>query len=180
MLIKKANKIIIKNIILFATIIIINFILKFFNYKININSKIEFIISYIKMKKEFKRNKKYINFINNKLLIIKKYKKIKKPKISVVSPIYNREKYIYKFLKIIQSQSFDHIEIIFIDDFSKDNSINIIEELKKKDERIALIKNTNNKGTFISRNIGALYSNSKYLILPDPDDILDKNITTNF
>ena len=176
MLIKKANKIIIKNIILFATIIIINFILKFFNYKFNINSKIEFIISYIKMKKEFKRNKKYINFINNKLLIIKKYKKIKKPKISVVSPIYNREKYIYKFLKIIQSQSFDHIEIIFIDDCSKDNSIKIIEELKKKDERIALIKNTNNKGTFISRNIGAVYSNSKYLILPDPDDILDKNI----
>ena len=176
MLIKKANKIIIKNIILFATIIIINFILKFFNYKFNINSKIEFIISYIKMKKEFKRNKKYINFINNKLLIIKKYKKIKKPKISVVSPIYNREKYIYKFLKIIQSQSFDHIEIIFIDDCSKDNSIKIIEELKKKDERIALIKNTNNKGTFISRNIGAVYSNSKYLILPDPDDIIDKNI----
>ena len=114
--------------------------------------------------------------LNNKLLIIKKYKKIKKPKVSVISPIYNREKYISKFLKIIQSQSFHDIEIIFIDDSSKDNSINLIEEFKLKDERIVLIKNNFNRGTFISRNIGTLYSNSKYLILPDPDDILDKNI----
>jgi glycosyltransferase involved in cell wall biosynthesis len=167
----------IKNLIFFCIIIIIiNFILKFLNYKINIKIKIEFIISYFQIKKEFKRNKIYFNYINNKLIIIKAFKLIKKPKVSVISPIYNREKYISKFLKIIQSQSFNFIEIIFIDDCSIDNSVNLIEEYKKKDERIILIKNNLNKGTFISRNIGALYSNSKYVILPDPDDILDKNI----
>ena len=168
---KKKNKI--KNIFVFTIIIII---IKFFNYKINIKTKLELIISYIKKIKEFKRNKKYLNFINNKILMLKQYKNIKNPKVSVVSPIYNREKYISKFLKIIQSQSFHNIEIIFIDDCSKDNSIKLIEEYKKKDQRILLIKNNFNKGTYISRNIGSLYSNSKYIILPDPDDILDKNI----
>ena len=57
MLFKKANEKIIKNIIFFVILIIINIMLKIFNNKININSKIEFIISYIKMIKKFKRNK---------------------------------------------------------------------------------------------------------------------------
>jgi hypothetical protein len=57
-----------------------------------------------------------------------------------------------------------------------DNSVKLIEEYKKIDERLILIKNKVNKGTFISRNIGALYSKSKYIILPDPDDILNKDI----
>ena len=109
MFIKKVNEKLIKNLIFFIIFISIT---QFFNHKINIYSKIEFIISNIKMKKEFKRNKKYFNFINNKFFIIKKYKKIKKPKVSVISPIYNREKYILKFLKIIQSQTFNDIEII--------------------------------------------------------------------
>ena len=58
----------------------------------------------------------------------------------------------------------------------KSNNIKLIEELQKKDERIILIKNNFNKGTIISRNIGSLYFNSKYVILPDPDDILERNI----
>ena len=55
-------------------------------------------------------------------------------------------------------------------------NIKLIEEYKKKDKRIILIKNKVNKDTFISRNIGTLYSNSKYIILPDPDDLLNKDI----
>ena len=171
------KKKLIKNIIFFAIIfIIINFIQKFLTSKINVYSKIELVISIIRMKKELKKNLNYLNFIKNKQIIINRHKRIRKPKVSIISPIYNREKYIQKFLKIIQSQSFLRLEIIFIDDCSKDNSINLIEEYKKKDERILLIKNIFNKGTFISRNIGALYSKSKYIILPDPDDILDRNI----
>ena len=171
------KKKIIKNIILFVTIIInIYFIKNFLISQINIYSKIQLIISYIKINKEFKKNINYLNFIKNKVIIIKKYRRIKKPKVSVISPIYNREKYIPNFIKIIQSQTFQYFEIILIDDCSKDNSINLIEEYTNKDERILLIKNFFNRGTFISRNIGAIFSNSKYLILPDPDDILDKNI----
>ena len=171
------KKKLIKNIIFFLIIIVvINFIQKFLISKINVYSKIELVISIIRMKKELKKNLNYLYFIKNKQIIINRHKRIRKPKVSIISPIYNREKFIQKFLKIIQSQSFLRLEIIFIDDCSKDNSINLIEEYKKKDERILLIKNIFNKGTFISRNIGALYSKSKYIILPDPDDILDRNI----
>ena len=171
------KKKLIKNIIFFLIIIVvINFIQKFLISKINVYSKIELVISIIRMKKELKKNLNYLYFIKNKQIIINRHKRIRKPKVSIISPIYNREKFIQKFLKIIQSQSFLRLEIIFIDDCSKDNSIHLIEEYKKKDERILLIKNIFNKGTFISRNIGALYSKSKYIILPDPDDILDRNI----
>ena len=171
------KKKIIKNLILFVIIIInIYFIKNFLISQINIYSKIQLIISYIKINKEFKKNINYLNIIKNKVIIIKKYRRIKKPKVSVISPIYNREKYIPNFIKIIQSQTFQYFEIILIDDCSKDNSINLIEEYINKDERILLIKNFFNRGPFICRNIGAIFSNSKYLILPDPDDILDKNI----
>ena len=107
---------------------------------------------------------------------MKQYKKIINPKISIISAVYNSEKYIFRFLKCIQNQNFKDVEILFINDYSKDNSINIIEEYRKKDKRIILINNKKNKGTFISRNIGVLYSKGKYLILPDPDDIISKNI----
>ena len=81
-------------------------------------------MSYIRNINEFKKNINYLNSIKNKIIIIKKYSRIRNPMVSVISPIYNREKYIPKFLKIIQSQTYPYLEIIFIDDCSKDNSIN--------------------------------------------------------
>ena len=63
-----------------------------------------------------------------------------------------------------------------IDDCSEDNSVKVIEEYQRKDERIILIKNKRNKGTLISRNLGALNSRGEYLIFPNPDDIISKNI----
>ena len=54
--------------------------------------------------------------------------------------------------------------------------IEIIEKLKNDDPRIILIKNKKNKGTFISRNIGALKARGEFLIFPDSDDILSKDI----
>ena len=126
---------------------------------------------------EFKKIENYYEICNNnKTMIKEKYQKIKYPKISIISPVYNREKYISRFIKSIQNQNFKDIEIIFIDDNSFDESIKIIKEYQKKDERILLVKNKKNKGTFISRNIGVFYSHGQYIILPDPDDILSKSI----
>ena len=98
------------------------------------------------------------------------------PKISIISPIYNRGKYILRFLRSIQNQYFDNIEIIFIDDFSSDNSVELIKNYQFEDERIMLIEHNKNKGTLISRNDGALISKGEYLIFPDPDDILTQDI----
>ena len=98
------------------------------------------------------------------------------PKISVISPIYNKEKYILRFLRSVQNQFLDDIEIILVDDFSKDNTIKLIENYQKEDERIILIKHRNNKGTFICRNEGAILSKGEFLIFIDPDDILSNDI----
>ena len=111
-----------------------------------------------------------------KIINKKKFKRNKFPKVSIISPVHNREKYILRFLRSVQNQKFNNIEIIFIDDFSKDNSVKLINQYQEKDERIVLIKNKKNKGTLISRNIGALNSRGEYLIFPDPDDIISKNI----
>jgi glycosyltransferase involved in cell wall biosynthesis len=121
---------------------------------------------------------KYLKFCkkNNKSKIIKKFKKNSNPKISIISPLFNRENYILRFIKSIHYQNFNDLEIIFIDDNSIDNSLKIIEELQNQDHRIILIKNKKNRGMFVNRNLGVLYSRGKYIILPDPDDILSKNI----
>jgi len=121
--------------------------------------------------------KNYFKLCNSEILINKKkYKQNKFPKVSIISPVYNREEFILRFLRSVQNQKFNDIEIILIDDFSKDNSSKLIEKYKKKDERIILIKNKKNKGTLISRTIGSLKSRGEYLIFPDPDDIISKNI----
>jgi len=165
------------------------FILPFLNIKINIqflliilisllniNIKIENILK-IKQNKDLSNLKLYYNLNNNGILIYKKkFQRNKKPKISIIISVYNGEKYILRLLRSIQNQLFDNIEIIFVDDYSKDNTTKVIEELQKYDERIILIKLKRNKGTLIARNIGVLKSKGEFLIIPDSDDILSKNI----
>ena len=158
--------------ILLIKIIIIIYLL-FFN--INIISYFNIFFTYLLFQKEIKGIEKYLTLCKS-LKIVKKFKKFRYPKISIISAIYNRERFILRLLSSIQNQSFNNIEIILVDDCSTDNSAIIIKEYKKRDERIILIKNKKNKGTFVARNIGVLYSKGKYLIFPDPDDIISKNI----
>ena len=160
-----------KSIILFIKSIII---LSCISSNININ--INYLISKINLKNGFSKNNKYLNLFNYGYRIIKQYKNVKKPKISIIPPIYNRGKYILRFLRSVQKQKFNDLEIIFIDDCSKDDSFKLIKEYKEKDRRIKLIKNIINKGNFVSRNLGVQYSLGNYVILPDPDDILSNNI----
>jgi glycosyltransferase involved in cell wall biosynthesis len=121
---------------------------------------------------------KYYILCNKGILLNKSkyFSKVSNPKISIVSAIYNQEKVIMRFIRSIQNQNFTDLEIILVDDYSKDNSINIIENLQKEDKRIILIKHNKNKGTLISRNDGILKSKGEYLIIPDPDDIFSNDI----
>jgi glycosyltransferase involved in cell wall biosynthesis len=120
------------------------------------------------------KNKLYSKYIEQQTL--KKFKNVYSPKISIISPVYNRENCILRFIKSIQNQIFFDIEIIFVDDNSSDNSAKVIKTYMNKDKRILLIKNKKNRGTFKARNIGVLYSKGKYVIVPDPDDIISYNI----
>jgi glycosyltransferase involved in cell wall biosynthesis len=79
-------------------------------------------------------------------------------------------------VRSIQNQNLNDIELILIDDFSEDKSTKIIENFQKEDKRIILIRNKKNKGTLISRNIGALHAIGEFLIFPDIDDIISIDI----
>ena len=128
-------------------------------------------------KKEIKLIKKYYKINNDDILLNNKnFSKKEYPKVSIISSVFNREKYIPIFIRSILNQKLIDIELIFIDDCSEDNSIEIIEKCKNNDPRIILIKNKKNKGTFISRNIGALKARGEFLIFPDSDDILSKDV----
>lgn len=100
----------------------------------------------------------------------------KNPKISIIIHVYNSQNEILYLHKTIQEQSLKDLEIIYIDDFSNDNSSQLIESLQKKDRRIILLKNKKNKGPFYCRNKGAIFANGEYIQFMDSDDILVGNI----
>jgi glycosyltransferase involved in cell wall biosynthesis len=168
-------KTIFKDFYLFITILKLIFLIYLF-FTIIFNKLNEYKYDF-KLKQYKLKIENYYKLCNNgTLLNKKKFLKNEIPKISIISPIYNRQKYILRFLRSIQNQNFDNIEIIFVDDFSSDNSVETIENYQIEDERIILVKHNKNKGTLISRNDGALISKGEYLIFPDPDDILTQDI----
>ena len=102
--------------------------------------------------------------------------KRRRPKVSLIIPVYNQEKYIKKIYVSIENQNLKSLEIIFVDDFSSDNSAKVIKELMEIDKRIVYIKNKENKGAFHSRNIGVLNSKGEYVFCADVDDYLLNDI----
>ena len=93
-----------------------------------------------------------------------------KPKVSVIIPTYNCEKYILRAIKSIQYQNISKLEVILVDDHSSDNTIKIIKNIQQNDNRIKLIQNIKNMGIIYSRSIGVLYSKGKYIFTLDNDD----------
>ena len=119
----------------------------------------------------------YYETCSNGILLDKnKYKLVEIPKISIIIPIYNREKFILRILRSIQNQSMKDFEIIFVDDFSTDSSVNLIKTYQKEDERIILIEHPKNEGTLIARNDGVIKAKGEYLLFADSDDLLLPNI----
>ena len=106
----------------------------------------------------------------------KDFIKRENPKVSLVITIYNQENNITSIYSCILKQEMKDIEIIFVNDASKDNSEKIIKELMEKDKRIILLKNEENKRAFYSRNKGILASKGEYILVIDPDDLLINNI----
>lgn len=92
------------------------------------------------------------------------------PKISVIIPVYNSEKYLFESLESIRTQSFTDFECIVINDGSSDNSLNIINEFINKDERFQLIDSIN-EGTGSALNKGVLRAKSDLIARMDADDI---------
>lgn len=93
--------------------------------------------------------------------------------ISIIVPVYNAEKYIERCLNSLINQTYNYIEILCIDDGSKDNSYNIIKEFK--DKRIKLLRQEN-AGPAKARNLGLKNSNGEYIMFCDADDYYEPNM----
>ena len=99
------------------------------------------------------------------------FKKLENPKISIVVTVFNGEAYLKSALLSIQNQDFKDVEIIIVDDCSKDNSVNLIKEFMIKDPRIILYRNEENKGALYTKTRGVLHAKGKYVMILDVDDI---------
>ena len=99
---------------------------------------------------------------------------MKRPLVSIIVPVYNVEKYLARCLDSLINQTFKDIEIICVNDGSPDNSLNILENYSKKDERIKIISQEN-KGLSAARNTGIKYANGEYIAFVDSDDWIDLN-----
>ena len=96
------------------------------------------------------------------------------PKISVIIPVYNVEKYLSRCLDSIINQTLSDIEIICINDGSSDNSAEILELYSKNDNRIKIITQEN-KGLSIARNTGLSEAKGEYVSFIDSDDWISPN-----
>lgn len=108
--------------------------------------------------------------------IIKELKS--KRRVSIVVAVYNIEEYIYDCLKSIGRQTYPYLEIIVVDDGSKDNSGEICDSFAKKDNRVKVIHQLN-QGLSAARNTGIAQSTGQYIMFVDGDDKLPQNSVEN-
>ena len=97
------------------------------------------------------------------------------PKLSIIVPIYNVEKYLPRCIESILNQTFREFELILINDCSTDNCKEICEKYKKIDSRIIVV-NKKNGGVSSARNFGIDISRGEYIGFVDPDDFIDANM----
>lgn len=90
-------------------------------------------------------------------------------KVSVVIPVHNSQKYLKECLDSVVNQTYSNLEIIVIDDASEDDSVSIVNSLN--DDRIILIRLSENKGVSIARNKGIEIATGDYLCFIDADDV---------
>lgn len=100
------------------------------------------------------------------------------PKVSVIIPVYNVERYIERCARSLFAQTLDDMEYIFVDDSSSDSSIaivmSILESYPHRRDSVTIIKNTVNRGPSYARNCGLELSTGEYVAFCDSDDVLEK------
>lgn len=95
-----------------------------------------------------------------------------KPLVSVIMPVYNTEKYLHEAVDSILNQSLSHIELIAVDDGSRDSSSNILKDYAAQDERVHIFRQPN-QGQGVARNNGLAMARGRYIYMMDSDDRLE-------
>ena len=101
-------------------------------------------------------------------------------KVSVIIPMYNSEHTIEKCVKNILKQTHHDIEVLLINDCSKDNTLQIAEQLANSDSRIRLFNNVNNIGAGLTRNLGLKNVTGEWVTFCDADDYPDETWIEDF
>ena len=96
---------------------------------------------------------------------------INEPLVSIITPLYNSEKFIAETIESVLNQTYKNWEMIIVNDCSKDNGPNIVQEYIKKDNRIKLFNNEVNQGVSFTRNKAINLAKGKYIAFLDSDDI---------
>ncbi|MBE8949056.1 MAG: glycosyltransferase [Quinella sp. 3Q1] len=121
----------------------------------------------------------FFSFIDSQQKEIKSLKDKKEstgiPKISVVVPLYNMEKFVGECLDSLLKQTFKDFEVIVVDDCSIDNSMKVVKSYEPKFKgrlRYTSTKVNSGGAGYIPRNIGVMHSRGKYICFVDPDDFI--------
>lgn len=94
------------------------------------------------------------------------------PKVSIIIPVFNTEKYIAETLKCLSLQTLSDIEILVTDDGSTDNSSEIIHQMEQQDDRIRCY-HQENQGQSAARNLAMRHASGDYIYFMDSDDLID-------
>lgn len=96
------------------------------------------------------------------------------PKVSVIVPVYNVEKYLARCLDSLVAQTLEDLEIICVNDGSTDNSADILAKYAEKDDRITIITQSN-AGISEARNVGMKKATGEFVGFVDSDDFIEKD-----
>ena len=99
--------------------------------------------------------------------------KKKSPKISIITPVYNADLYLEECLNSLVNQTLEDIEIICVNDNSKDKSLKILQNFAKKDKRIKIINFDETSGQSRARNVALESVSGEYIGFVDADDFVD-------
>ena len=130
-----------------------------------VNSNNNISLEEIQEFRQYSRDKKFIEENPN-------FQKSENPIITVIITMHNQAHCLHKSLRSVQNQSIKNIEILIIDDCSKDNTTEIINEFQKEDPRIVLVTHDMNEGSIKSRADGVRLAKGKYITIVDGDDAL--------
>lgn len=102
-----------------------------------------------------------------------------KVKFSIIVPVYKVEEFIKECIDSIMVQTFENFEVICVDDNSPDDSMKYVSECAKKDFRIRIYTQPENKGLGAARNDGVKLARGEYIVFVDSDDYIHKDMLLN-
>ena len=96
---------------------------------------------------------------------------MEKPLVSIITPSFNMAKFIAETIQSVQNQTYQHWELIIVDDCSSDETVSIIEAIANNDSRIQLFQLHKNSGTGIARSTALAKATGKFIAFLDADDL---------